>query len=358
MAAPAFTPIELRRHVEARLHGHRRRLAIHHGERALHSAVPGLRDVVHFRHLADGLPTPVEDLDIDGAGVWVKRDDRTSSLYGGNKVRKLEYLLAKPALHEAAVVTGGGTASNHVVATFLYARLLGLETELALFPQPPNPATARVRSLVEAYDVAVTYAASMTAYPAAMVAATADALLRGKRPWPLYPGGSTPAGVLGYVDCGLEIAASVDSGECPLPRAVYVALGSGGSTVGLALGLAMGGVSTKVRAVRVADAIANNRAVLKVMETGTRALLALAGKQVGSALGTVEIVDGYMGGGYGERTPEGIAAQQTAHRLGLPAEQTYTAKAFAAALDAGREHPKGQPVLFVDTISGQEPTPI
>lgn len=355
--APALGPMEQRHLVEARIHEHRRRLATHHGSRALHAAVPGLRDVVTFRHLADGLPTPVEDLGIDGAAVWVKRDDRTSSLYGGNKVRKLEYLLAQPARHEAVVVTGGGAASHHVVATILYGRLLGLETEVALFAQPPNPATAQLRSLVDAYDLAAIYAASTTAYPAAMLAAAADVLRRGKRPWPIYPGGSTPAGILGYVDCGLEIAASVDAGECPEPRAVYVALGSGGSAVGLALGLAMGGVSTKVRAVRVADAIANNRAVLTALEAGTRAVLALAGRRVGSALDSVEIVDGYMGGGYGEQTHEGIAALQTAHRLDLPAEQTYTAKAFAAALDAGRAAPGQAPVLFVDTASGQDPLP-
>ncbi|MBX7160261.1 MAG: pyridoxal-phosphate dependent enzyme [Acidimicrobiia bacterium] len=349
------SPLELRRRIEARLREHRRRLATHHGERALHAAVPGLCDVVHFRHLADGLPTPVEDLGIAGTGIWVKRDDATSSLYGGNKVRKLEYLLAQPARHEAVVVTGGGTASHHVAATVLYARLLGLETEVALFAQPPNPAAARLRSLLRAYDVATTYAASTSAYPLAMIAATIDALRRGRRPWPIYPGGSTPAGILGYVDCGLEIAAAVDAGDCPPPRAVYVALGSGGTAVGLALGLAMGGVETKVRAVRVTDALVNNRTVLAVMEAGTRALLALAGARVGSALETVEIVDGYMGAGYGVQTPESVAALQSAQRLGLPAEQTYTSKALTAALDAAREHPSDAPVLFVDTASGQEP---
>lgn len=188
-----------------------------------------------------------------------------------------------------------------------------------------------------------------------MIAATIDALRRGRRPWPIYPGGSTPAGILGYVDCGLEIAAAVDAGDCPPPRAVYVALGSGGTAVGLALGLAMGGVETKVRAVRVTDALVNNRTVLAVMEAGTRALLALAGARVGSALETVEIVDGYMGAGYGVQTPESVAALQSAQRLGLPAEQTYTSKALTAALDAAREHPSDAPVLFVDTASGQEP---
>lgn len=356
-APQSSSPLELRRAVESRLHEHRRRLATHHGKRALHEAVPGLRDVVHFRHLADGLPTPVEDLGIDGAGLWVKRDDKTSSLYGGNKVRKLEYLLARPARREAVVVTGGGTASHHVTATLLYGRLMGIDTEVALFAQAPNPAAVQLRSLLDAYDVATTYAASTSAYPAAMFAAVLDAVRRGRRPWPIYPGGSTPAGVLGHVDCGLEIAAAVGAGECPPPRAVYVALGSGGSSVGVALGLAMGGVATTVRAVRCADARANNRAVLAAMEAGTRALLALAGARVGSALDSIEIVDGYMGPGYGVQTPESIAAQQTAQRLGLPAEQTYTSKAFAAALDAGREHPAGPPVLFVDTTSGQEPLP-
>lgn len=362
MAAPPEVPraptnLELRRHVEDRIHEHRRRLARHHGERALHAAVPGLCDLVHFRHLADGLPTPIEHLGIEGAHLWVKRDDKTSTLYGGNKVRKLEYLLTQPAIHRAVVVTGGGTASHHVMATVLYARLLGLETEVALLAEPLNPAEGRLRSLLDAYDLAVTYAASTSAYPAALLAATADALRRGRRPWPIYPGGSTPAGILGYVDCGLEIAAAVNAGECPQPEAVYVALGSGGTAVGLSLGLAMGGVATRVRAVRVTEALVNNRTVLGAMEAGTRALLALAGARVASALGSIDIVDGYMGGGYGVQTPEAIAARQAAERLGLPADQTYTSKALAAALDAGRRHPDGAPLLFVSTAAGQDPLP-
>lgn len=351
-------PAKLRRFVDSRLHDHRRRLAAHHGVRALHTTVPGIADLVQFRHLADGLPTPVEDLGIEGAGLWVKRDDLSSSLYGGNKVRKLEYLLTRPARNESVVVTGGGTASHHVLATVLYGRLLGIDSAVALLAQPANPAIVPLRSLLDAYDVPVTYASQPAGYPGALLSVAVEVLRSGRRPHVIYPGGSTPAGILGYVDCGLEIAASVAAGDCPRPRAVYLPLGSGGSTVGIALGLAMGGVDTKVRAVRVADARANGRTVLGAMEAGTRALLALAGKPVGSALGMVEIVDSYFGGGYGTPTPEATAAAQTAARLGLAAETTYTAKAFAAALDAARQDPRGGPVLFVDTASGQDPLPL
>src|SRR5207302_5345990 len=83
--------------------------------------------------LADGLPTPVEQV---GERLWVQRDDRTSSAYGGNKVRKLEFLLPVARRRGGPVVTAGGTGSHHVVAAAVHARRLGLDVEAVVYPQP------------------------------------------------------------------------------------------------------------------------------------------------------------------------------------------------------------------------------
>jgi len=345
----ASDPAALRHRLDIAITRHRRRIGASAGSRELMQRLPGLADVVHFRRLADQVPTPVEELAIAEASVWVKRDDMTSSLYGGNKVRKLEYVLAQPGLHDAVVVTGGGTGSHHVLATVLYCRLLGIEVEAGLFEQPPSPAVTVLSGVLTAFDVPVRRVQGMSAYPAAMAMALLDVVRRGRRPCFLYPGASTPSGVLGYVDCGLEIAAAVSRGECPEPEEVYVPLGSGGTSVGLALGLAMGGLSSRVGAVRVTDALVNNKLVLRSIERGTRALLALGGESVPSALDRIHIVDGYMGAGYGVPTAEGTAALESARRLGLPAEQTYSAKALAAAFDATRTRPRRGPIMFVDT---------
>ncbi|HJR24948.1 MAG TPA: hypothetical protein VJ804_05710, partial [Acidimicrobiales bacterium] len=92
-------------------------------DRALFVRVPRLADLVPFLPLADGLPTPVDRID---DRFWVQRDDLTDSRYGGNKVRKLEHLLAIAARRGGPVLTAGATGSHHVVATAVHAGRLGL----------------------------------------------------------------------------------------------------------------------------------------------------------------------------------------------------------------------------------------
>lgn len=347
---------DVTRRLDERLHGYRAALATVEGERPIHRAVPGIADVVRFRKLADALPTPVSELEVGGSALLVKRDDLTSSLYGGNKVRKLEWLLGSPAAAGEVVVTGGGTASHHVLATALFGRLLGIETEAVLFDQPPNPGIDRLAAILSACDTRVHTMSSMLLYPLKLLQASASVVMRGRRPRILYPGGSTGAGTLGYVDCALEIAGSVERGEIEEPALVFCALGSAGTAVGLAIGFEMAGLSTRVAAVRTADAIVNGPALLHAIDGACRGILMLAGHTVASGVERIEIVDSYFGDGYGAPTSEGTAAVEIARRLGIPAEQTYTGKALAAALDRARSwHPSRGPIMFVDTVSATSP---
>src|SRR5204863_2559059 len=100
--------------------------------RALFERLPRLADLVPFTPLADGLPTAVEQVD---DGLWVQRDDRTASVYGGNKVRKLEFVLPVARRRGGPVLTAGGIGSHHVVAAAVHARRLGLEVEAVVYPQ-------------------------------------------------------------------------------------------------------------------------------------------------------------------------------------------------------------------------------
>ena len=162
------------------------------------------------------------------------------------------------------------------------------------------------------------------------------------------PGGSTPVGVLGYVGAGLELVDRFATEGWDEPDDVVVALGSGGSSLGLALGLALGGWrQATVVAVRVADRIVTNAPVLRGIETGVRSLLALGGALPPPARWRI---DGrWFGPGYGHPTEAGARAAERGAGLGLASEPTYTAKALAAAferLDAGRR------VVFLQTLSG------
>jgi 1-aminocyclopropane-1-carboxylate deaminase/D-cysteine desulfhydrase-like pyridoxal-dependent ACC family enzyme len=311
-------------------------------ERALFRAAPRLGDLVPFIPLADGIPTPVEQLD---DRLWVQRDDLTDSRYGGNKVRKLEHLLAIAARRGGPVLTAGAIGSHHVVATAVHAQRLGLPVEAVRFPQPITPHVEAMRDRATGLGVRFTEAPTSTAMPFGLARRWARLAPRGATL--VTPGGSTPVGVLGYVGAGLELVTGFDHHGWDEPDAVVVALGSGGSSVGLALGMAAGGWrSAEVVAVRVADAIVTNTAVLRGIEAGVRSLLAIGGLRPPAARWRID--GGWFGDGYGHPTPAGTEAAARAAELGLDSEPTYTAKALAAAFAL---HDAGRRVVFLQTLA-------
>jgi D-cysteine desulfhydrase len=193
--------------------------------------------------------------------------------------------------------------------------------------------------------VRFTQAPSSTLMPAVLANRWARLAPRGATL--VTPGGSTPLGVLGYVGAGLELIEAFAGAGWDEPDDVVVALGSGGSAIGLSLGLALGGWRrATVVAVRVADAIVTNRAVLSGIEAGVRSLLAVGGALPPPARWRIDA--SWFGPGYGHPTPEGRAAAERASDLGLASDPTYTAKALAAAFarrDAGRR------VVFLQTLA-------
>jgi D-cysteine desulfhydrase len=318
--------------------------------RALFDRLPRLADLVPFKALADGLPTPVERLD---DRLWVQREEHTSSTYGGNKVRKFEFLFPVAERRGGPLVTAGGVGSHHVLAAAVHARRLGLDLDAVLYRQPATDDVARTRAELDALEnVHVTHVPSPYLMPAALAARLAA--LAPRRPYLLWPGASTPLGTLGYVSAGLELARAFAAAGWPEPDVVVVPLGSGGTAVGTALGLALAGwTQAEVLAVRAADAVVTNRAVLGGLEAGTSALLALGGWR--PKPGRLSIARQWFGSGYGQPTRAGDEAARVAADMGLDLEPTYTAKAFAAALD---QLGRGRRVVFIQTFAGPRPRPM
>lgn len=320
-----------------------------HTSRALFERLPKLADLVPFTALADGLPTPVEQVD---TRLWVQREDRTSTVYGGNKVRKFEFLFPVAERRGGPLVTAGGVGSHHVLAAAIHAGRLGLDVDAVLYNQPETDDVAHTQAALDGLDnVHVTRVPSAYLMPVAVAARMAA--LAPKRPYLLWPGASTPLGTLGYVSAALELASAFDENGWRQPDAVVVALGSGGTAVGTALGLTLAGWDdTEVIAVRAADVVVTNRAVVGTLEAGTAALLALAGWRPRST--NLRIDRNWFGGTYGKPTRAGDEAMPIARDMGLTLEPTYTAKAFAAALD---QLGRGKRVAFIQTFAGHNPTP-
>lgn len=293
-------------------------------------------------------PTPVERAPALSAGlncdVWVKRDDLTHPRYGGNKVRKLGFLLADAqAKGMRRVITGGALGTNHGLATALFAREAGLEPLLVLTPQPMSEAVERRLALFERLRIKTVRIPSYKGFTetvlAHMDAQTAF----------IPQGGSSAMGCLGFVEGGRELARQVQAGVLPEPSAVYVAVGTGGTFVGLQLGLRLGGLQTPVVGVRVTDAHFLSDFHLAHLADWTARL---GGWPMDCGL--LPVRGDQLGPGYGEGTPQAEEAVALAQEDGLSLETTYTGKALAALIADARQERSGSAPLYWHTYCSAE----
>ena len=209
------------------------------------------------------LPTPVERLQAleetlggTSARLYVKRDDLSGSPYGGNKVRKLEFLLARAVSRGyKEVLTFGGAGSNHALATGLYARPLGLKSISMLIPQPNAYSVRKNLLLSQRAGIELHLGSGMAGVALATLQLLCVHRFRtGRFPYLIAPGGTSAVGMIGFVNAAFELKAQIERGEMPEPDVLYAASGTMGTVIGLLLGLKAAGLKTKVAAVRVTEA--------------------------------------------------------------------------------------------------------
>ncbi|MDQ3987387.1 MAG: pyridoxal-phosphate dependent enzyme [Actinomycetota bacterium] len=294
-------------------------------------------------------PTPIRYLtkasEVLGTDVFAKLEN-ACGVWGGNKVRKLEYVLAEATNRRAeTLVAYGAGASSWVAATVLHATRLGFEVRPVLAGDVP----ASYADLYDVLGVEVNRCNGFAALPAYALRAR---LTAGPRAILLPPGGSGAAGDVGSVWAGIEIATAVRDGSVPKPSRAVVALGTGGTTAGLAVGLALGDLPLPIVAARVVPRPLGTRALVK------RRIAALL-NHIGhpSLLAPPVIVSHrFFGGGYGHVTSAGAEAIELAKEDGLELEPTYGAKAFAELMALARSG-VGGPLLFLHTSPGEPEHP-
>jgi D-cysteine desulfhydrase len=309
------------------------------------------------------LPTPVEPLErlarASGiAQLWIKRDDASGTLYGGNKPRKLELLLgAARARGRRRVLTFGPIGTHHGLATAICGRAAGLDTTLVLVPQPVTPQVQRCLRLLHACGAELHLASGVPDAARRGLALLARGWLRGEPLEVIPTGGTSSLGALGYVNAGLELAEQVRGGLLPEPAAIFVPLGSGGTVAGLVAGLRIGGLASRVVGVLVTDILPPSARRLLRLARSCLARLGPAARGVALSTDDLEIERGFVGSGYGAVTPEGEAAGRLAeHHQGIALDSTYTAKCLAALLHHGTSRTlRGKPLLFWNTFSSVEP---
>lgn len=299
-------------------------------------------------------PTPVRRLEHLGLGVeaWLKDEGAFGDGgWGGNKVRKLEWIIAEARRRRRETLfTVGGIGTHWGLAAALYGRDHGLRTVLGLVHQPVDDHVREQTRRIDASGAAVHRYPSTWRLRAAAPYLLARYSRRGRLPYYLPPGGSSPVGALGYVETALEIAAQVEAGELPEPGTVVTAVGSGGTAAGLTLGLRMAGLRTRVVGIVVNDSFRLDATTVAALADETAGLLRSRGADVRHRVvpDDLDTSAAWLGATYGASTPEAESALLLARDAeDLELEPVYTAKALAAVreLDGRLEGP----VLLLQT---------
>ncbi|MCP4757692.1 MAG: pyridoxal-phosphate dependent enzyme [Proteobacteria bacterium] len=318
---------------------------------------PELADKIDWIRLGS-FPTPVQRLERLGfENLWIKRDDVSSPVYGGNKARKLEFVLGEvKKKNKKRVTTFGGIGTNHGVATAVFCDKLGLGCRVLLFRQPVTGHVKRNLLLMQRYGADLVY--KRTLWNTAVSFYTMQRLLH-PTDYFLFAGGSNVPGAIGFVNAAFELKSQIEMGLMPEPATIFCAVGSNGTLAGLTLGASLAGLNTSVVGVQVSVPYLGPfqactvGAVRKLMEKTYKYLGKRCGRIPKVVLKKPEIPDDYLGGGYGHPTLEGGKAYHILKsKEGINLDPCYTSKAFAAVLDHCRLHADdARPVLYWHTFS-------
>jgi len=326
---------------------------------------PLLKEKLPYVSLGE-FPTAIEKLHRLGGEIgvdhlYVKRDDLSGKVYGGNKIRKLEFLLAH-ALNAKAkgVLTFGFAGSNHALATAIYAQRVGLESISMLMPQP-NAHYVRHNLLMSHYSGAELHQHRNVPW---LAVGSIYQLLRhrikyGYLPQIIPAGGSSPLGAIGFVNAAFELKEQIGEGKIPEPDYVYVTLGTMGTAIGLILGLKAANLESQVVSVRVVDEkFADVRKMIKLFHKTNSFLNALdpAFPKCEFSEKDIDIRHDFLGEGYAHFTEKGMEVVSLMRRKeGIKLDGTYTGKTFAALIDdAEKQNLRDKVILFWNTYNSRD----
>jgi len=305
------------------------------------------------RHLAGQMAAPG-----GGPNLWIKRDDCTGLSTGGNKTRKLEYLMADAMAQYGGagadiVITQGATQSNHARQTAAAAAKLGLECHLLLEDRTgyTDPAYTRSANVMmdKLHGATVSRRPGGADMQAEMEALAERLRAEGRRPYVIPGGGSNPTGALGYVAAALELVAQAAAMDLRIDHVVH-ATGSAGTQAGLVAGLV--GLNSGIPVLGIGV-----RAPREKQEANVLALASRTADHLGLPPGTIRAEHvtancDYVGQGYGIPT-QGMAdaVKLVAEKEGILLDPVYSGKGMAGLIDLVRRgHFKpGENVVFIHT---------
>lgn len=321
-----------------------------------------------------GYPSPIRRLDrcsdtkrmgMSVGEVYLKDDGALNSIYGGNKIRKLELILAEALRRgEQRVWTVGGIGSHHALATALHGHQQGVHCHIFHVPQPVNAhvistltallTTSPTLTLAQPPEQGESAPASLKRQLKSWLQRGQDEL--GRAPFFIPSGGSSLLGTLGYLRAAFELFEDIQQGRLPQIKAIYVPAGTCSTLAGLALGVSILNLEIELVGVQVVPRyLANTKVVERLILEAITFInsqgieLPISGHRY-----PYRLLKGYLGAGYGHMTAQGEEAMELAAQDELKLDPIYTSKTMAALLEEERD--RCRPVLFWNTLSSADLT--
>ena len=334
---------------------------------------PNLEGKVPWTPILTGVPSNVDKLTelenylkLNDGEIYIKRDDKDHNIYGGNKLRKFEFIFGEILKKKKkGVITLGGIGTNHGIACAIIAKELGLKCELFLSLQP---LTWHVQRSLLLYDYFGAKLHFTKIFELGLLKSWFFRVFHRKY-YLMSIGGSpllgigTPLGSIGFINAIFELKKQIDEKILPEPEIIFVAAGSSGTAAGLTAGCNLLGMKTKIFFVNVSrDIVVSPKVIMKI---GNKAIkyLRKRDKSIPDVVVTEEdftMIKGYLGSAYGMKTIRSQKAVDLIEELEgkkreFKLETTYTGKTAAAMLDfLEKEENKSKTVLFWNTYNSND----
>ena len=334
---------------------------------------PNLEEKVPWISILTGIPSNIDRLTelenylkLNDGEIYIKRDDKDHKIYGGNKLRKFEFIFGEALKKKKkGIITLGGIGTNHGIACAIVAKEMNLKCELFLSLQPITWHVQRSLLLYHYFGAKLHFTKMFE------LGVLKSLLFRLFHPkyYLMSIGGSplfgigTPLGSIGFINAIFELKNQIDGGIIPEPDIIFVAAGSTGTSAGLTAGCKLLGLKTKVYPVNVSrDIVVNPKNLIKIANKSIKYLRkrdkSIPDVQVNKD--DFDMIKGYLGSNYGVKTAKGQKAVDLVYdlegkKLGFKLETTYTGKAMAAMLDFfEKEENKSKKVLFWNTYNSND----
>lgn len=325
----------------------------------LFSHYPALKQQLQPQQFAC-LPTPVKALTDLGDNAWIKQDDLSHPNYGGNKIRKLDFVLAdikrKKKNH---VITFGATGTNAGVATAMMCYRNQLTCTVYLFEQPLTQTVKDNIALMQTYGAELIFCGSLLK---TVLSFYGSRYRLHRNSYFLWAGCSNPVATFAYINAAFELKQQIEAGLLPEPEHIFVPVGSCSTLAGLTLGAKLCGLKSNVIGIRVAPAYlgpfpaCTEGEVNKVIKQAAQQMKKWGINETdNAALANIphcHFSDQFYGEGYGIASDASLNAIDTFKAQGITLENTYSGKAAAAFLQQLKGNTK--PQLFWQTFNSAD----